>query len=288
MAEGEDPLQTLRPEVQRLLGQCLLRLQRYELLMKAILANCDVSVPAASSDMVQVARGIETERKTLGLLVKDLLESYLVTEERRAVAEAAAEQRDDPALFSFRMQLGVPQEELDQIEDGLKELVELRNNLVHHFLSQHNFRTPEGLRGARDALLLALGQIGQRLEELEEWAGAMEKTRQQMLAGILSDEFDTVLAKGMTPDGKVYWPLTGVVSALRAAAAELAVDGWTPIKEAVRWISDRCPDEQPSDYGCASWMHVLQESRLFEIRCFQREGMRTGFYREKAHAVRPA
>lgn len=203
MAEGEDPLQTLRHEVQRLLGECLLRLQRYELLMKAILANCDVSVPAVSSDMVQAARGIETERKTLGLLVKDLLGSYLVTEERRAVAEAAAEQRDAPAFFSFRMQLRVPQEELDQIEDGLKELVELRNHLVHHFLSQHNFRTPEGLRGARDALLLALSQIGLRLEELEEWAGAMERTRQKVLAAILSDEFDTALARAISSDGTV-------------------------------------------------------------------------------------
>jgi hypothetical protein len=41
----DEALQPLQREVQRLLGRCLLRLQQYERLMKAIVAHHDISGP---------------------------------------------------------------------------------------------------------------------------------------------------------------------------------------------------------------------------------------------------
>ena len=39
----DEELQTLQREVQRMLGRCLLRLQQYEQLMKAIVAHHEIS-----------------------------------------------------------------------------------------------------------------------------------------------------------------------------------------------------------------------------------------------------
>jgi hypothetical protein len=43
-------VQAQQREVQRLLGQCLLRLQQYERLMKAIVAHSNISGPARAGE----------------------------------------------------------------------------------------------------------------------------------------------------------------------------------------------------------------------------------------------
>jgi len=45
----EEELQTLQRDVQRMLGRCLLRLQQYEKLMKAIVAHHEISAPTVVS-----------------------------------------------------------------------------------------------------------------------------------------------------------------------------------------------------------------------------------------------
>lgn len=77
----------------------------------------------------------------------------------------------------------------------------------------------------------------------------------------------------------MHWPAAGIVRALREAASELAVDGWTPVAAASRWIMERSPDQQPNKYGCASWRQVLHESRLFELRYRDVDGERAAWYR---------
>jgi len=47
----EDDQQTLQREVQRLLGRCLIRIQQYERLIKAIVAHHDISGPAHALDV---------------------------------------------------------------------------------------------------------------------------------------------------------------------------------------------------------------------------------------------
>ena len=69
--------------------------------------------------------------------------------------------------------------------------------------------------------------------------------------------------------------------ALREAAAELAVEGWTPVASAGRWIVERLPEHLPAKYGCSSWRQVVHESRLFELRYRDVGGQRAAWYRPK-------
>ncbi|WP_329957955.1 OST-HTH/LOTUS domain-containing protein [Stenotrophomonas sp. 232] len=86
---------------------------------------------------------------------------------------------------------------------------------------------------------------------------------------------------GIAPDGSVDWPSAGIVRALRDAAAELAIDGWTPVASAGRWIAERLPEHLPAKYGCSSWRQVVHESRLFELRYRDVGGQRAAWYRAK-------
>lgn len=276
-----DALKTPQREVQRLLGRCLLRLQQYERLIKAIVAHRELSGPAHALEAIQAKRIDDTARKTLGFLVGDLLESYIVVDEIDPFENATINSPENVTTFSTQMKLGLSGADFAGIENGLKELVHLRNNLVHHFIDQHDLWSLDGCRGAKDALVAAYNSIDQHLEQLQGWAEDMQKARRQAAEFLDSDEGREFMVNGIAPDGTVYWPIAGIVRALREAASELAIDGWTSVVEASRRIAEREPKQLPAKYGCSSWQQVVHESRIFELRYFEVDGRRSARYRKK-------
>ena len=277
---ADDALQTLQRDVQRLLGRCLLRLQQYEKLMKAIVAHHEVSaagVPLASNQEQRIA---DAASKTLGALVGTLLGTYVTNGETDDASEP--DTRDDIISFKMKMRLSMSAEDYSRTQGDLKELVSLRNDLVHHFIDHHDLWNPDGCRGAHDTLTAAYSRIDQHFEQLRGWAEHMDQARRLAAEFVQSAAFHDLVIHGIAPDGSVNWPAAGIVQTLREAAAELAVDGWTPVASAGRWIAERHPEHLPAKYGCSSWRQVVHESRLFELRYREVNGQRAAWYRAKS------
>jgi hypothetical protein len=280
MLDDED-LKTLQHEVQRLLGRCLLRLQQYERLIKSMVAHHKVSGPIHDLEQTRDAQVDETARKTLGTLVGDLVGSYVVADEVDPTEETTTYSPEKVNWFAMQMTLGLPAAEFVRVESELREMILLRNNLVHHFIDQHDIRSSDGCRGAKDALVTAYNRINQHFGQLREWAEVMEKTRQTMSEILQSKEFKDVFVNGVTPDGKVDWDASCIVSALREAIGALAVDGWAPVDDAGNWIAKRYPEQLPAKYGCHSWRQVVHNAPILELRYLAMDGQRTACYREK-------
>ncbi len=278
---NDEDLQTLQHEVQRLLGRCLLRLQQYERLIKAMLAHHRLSGPIHDLERARAAQIDGTARKTLGILVGDLLGSYVVADEINPPEEMKTNPPENVNSFAMHMTLGLPESEFVKVESELREMVLLRNNLVHHFIDQHDLWSSDGCRGAQDALVTAYNRIDHHFGQLQEWAEEMEKARQQAAEFFHSDGGCELIVNGIAPDGTVCWPIAGIVYSLREAAGELAVDGWTSVEEASRRIAEREPEQLPAKYGCSSWQQVVHESRIFELRYFEVDGRRSARYRKK-------
>lgn len=274
-------LQALQHEVQRLLGRCLLRLQQYEHLIKAIVAHHEIAGPAHALESIRAARVADTASKTLGALVGNLVGSYVVTDDVGAPAEVTANAPENVISFGMRMHLSLSAEDYSRTQDDLKELVSLRNNLVHHFIDHHDLWSLDGCRGAQDALVAAYSRIDQHFEQLRGWAEHVDQARRLTAEFVQSDAFHDLVVNGIAPDGVVDWPAAGIVRALREATGELAVDGWAPVALAGRWIAERHPDQLPAKYGCSSWRQVVHESRLFELRYREVDGQRAAWYRAK-------
>lgn len=274
-------LQTLQHEVQRLLGRCILRLQQYELLIKAIVANHEISVSADASGAFKAETKTDTSTKTLGNLVRKLLGSYVVNDEIEASVEAVFTRPEASTSFGMRMHVNLSDADFAQTEKDLRELVLLRNNLVHHFIDQHDIGSLEGCSGAQDALSAAYSIIDQHLKQLRGWAEDMEQSRRAMAELLQKDVLRDFVVNGISPDGTVHWPAAGIVSYLRTAARELAVDGWAPVDEVGSRIAEQYPDQLPAKYGCTSWRQVVHESRIFELRYREVDGKRAAWYREK-------
>ena len=276
---ANDVLTMQQREVQRLLGRCLLRLQQYEKLMKAIVAHHEISAAGSPLASNQEQRIADAASKTLGTLVGTLLGSYVTTDEVEDASEPDA--RDDIISFKVKMSLRMSAEDYDRTQNDLKELVLLRNNLVRHFIDQHDLWSLDGCRGAHDTLTVAYGRIDQHFEQLRGWAEHMDQARRLAAEFAQSDAFHDLVIHGIAPDGSVDWPAAGIVRALREATAELAVEGWTPVASAGRWIAERLPEHLPAKYGCSSWRQVVHESRLFELRYRDVGGQRAAWYRAK-------
>jgi hypothetical protein len=277
MNDGELPAR--QREVQRLLGRCLLRLQQYECLMKAIVAHHDLSGPAHALENIRTARIDNASTKTLGTLVGQLFGSCVVTEGAGTAADTTANEPENVPFFAMRLHLDLSVEDYVKTQRDLKELVLLRNNLVHHFIDDHDLWSIEGSGTAHNALVAAYARVDQHFEQLRGLAEQMDQVRRLAAEFVQSDTFQDLVIYGIAPDGTVDWPAAGIVRALREAAKELAVDGWTPVSEAGRWIMERSPEQQPNKYGCASWRQVLHESRLFELRYRDVDGRRAAWYR---------
>lgn len=123
-----------------MLGRCLLRLQQYEQLMKAIVAHHEISASGSPLESNQAERVADAANKTLGTLVGTLLGTYVTSGDQDDVAEPDAP--DNIISFKMKMSLRMSAEDFDTTQNDLKELVLLRNNLVHHFIDQHDLRCP--------------------------------------------------------------------------------------------------------------------------------------------------
>ncbi|MCU9847739.1 hypothetical protein OEZ60_06935 [Defluviimonas sp. WL0024] len=278
---ADDELKRLQIELEHLLGRCLLKLQHYEGLIKAIIADHKISGSVHDLEAIREERAGATARKTLGSLVGDFLGSCVVANEIDTPTEATADSSEIANSFSSWIYTEYSDADFARIQSEMKELVDLRNNLVHHFIDQHSLGTLDGCRSGRDALVAANSRIDEHLKQLKNWAEEFLQVRRILAEFLGSDAATDFIVNGIRPDGTVWWPGAGIVYALRGAARRLAVDGWTSLAAASKWIAEVEPEQIPKRYGCRSWHQVVNEARVFDLRYFEVDGQRVACYRER-------
>jgi OST-HTH/LOTUS domain len=265
----DDDLKAHQDEVSRLIGRCILRLQQYENQLKAILAHYEIAGRPEDLEAAISTRNAERSHQTLGTLVRELVGSVLDSGEPGEVPDKDGTQAVDGApTVRITLRLGLSEEEHARTEAELRDLVELRNDLVHHFMERHDLFSPDGCRIAQAELVASCDRIGRHLERLRDWAGDMERARQEVVEHLCSDTFQNLAIHGVLPDGTVDWSASSLVSGFREAAQALASGrgGWVSVAEAGKWLVQKYPDQTPERFGCKTWQHALQESRLFDLR----------------------
>ena len=278
--QDRDEIAIPQREVQRLLGRCLIRLQQYERLLKAVIAFQEISGTAQTLPHAIDARRAEASGKTLGTLIGRLFGGYIVPDGDEPSSELE-DPTDDSIRFSLRTRLSLPQDHYETLKADLRELVTLRNTLVHHFIDQHDLWTVDGCLQAQDALKRTYAEVDRHFEQLRTFAEHMDQAKQAAAELIRAPEFQNMLCNGIGPDGTIHWPLAGIVSGLRQALQELAADGWTNLDAAARWMSENHPEQTPQKYGCARWRQVIHESGQFELRRMTHNGQFGAWFRAR-------
>ncbi|MDC8786298.1 OST-HTH/LOTUS domain-containing protein [Roseateles koreensis] len=263
-------LAELQRAAQNKLGGCLLRLQQYELLLKAMVANTEVAGPPAKLESLREEQIACAQKNTLGGLVGMLTGGYLSSDDSAVADSPASEEPPGNGIwFSFQHRMVMDAERYESTKAGLKELVDLRNELVHHLLQRFDLGQMERCEAAVAYLDRSRGTIDAHYLTLREWAEQMERTRAIAASLMDSPSFKDMLIDGIAPDGQVHWPMSGIVDSLREAEAALSQgrpEGWTELNAAIAWQRQHAPEQTPQRYGCSSWRQVLHESRQFEVK----------------------
>jgi len=256
----------LQRTVQRKLGRCMLQFQQYELLLKAIVAHSELSGTPERLQAVRDDKVACAHKKTLGSLVGMLTESYLKPPNSSDEPQQAEDEPSDRVWFSVQYQMELPEERYAETKIALKELVDLRNELVHHFLQRFNLWCLDGCIAAEIYLDESYETIDGHYLTLRQWAKSMDDARQLMVSFMQTQEYRDLVIHSIRPDGTIHWPSSGIVGCLREAEINLAQAGWTPLFDSIHWITKTYPEHTPKRYGCGSWRHVIHESQQFEVR----------------------
>lgn len=233
--------------------------------MKAMLANHEIGGPVDELEAQRASRVEKFADKSLGTLVKALFESYVVVEgtERPVLDESKVP--TDRISMSLQFQMQMPEARRAEVKAAVEELVQLRNDLVHHLIERYDVWTDEGCVAAVEHLQVSYDRIDRHFHELREWAEHMNAARLKAASFAQSQVFEDLVVNGIAPDGTVDWPGAGIVRALREAIPADAVDGWRRLDEARMWLAQYHPEHTPEKYGCRTWPQVLSASRCFQL-----------------------
>lgn len=257
-------------EVQRKLGRCLLRLQQYELLLKTIAAHQVVEGPADQLQDIRDGQAAELKNKTLGQVVATFRETFLSIEPSRTTGsrhEGPPAGELKTAWMRLHTTIATDADAHAETTRQLRELVALRNELVHHFIEKFNVWTLDGCREASAYLDAAYGTIDSHLLALHDLQKNMQEAYAVTAAFLASKEWEDIFVHGIEPDGAVDWSRATIVQLLRKAATPArSLDGWTNLAAAIAFVGATDGEHTPKRYGCSSWRQVLHESKQFDVR----------------------
>ncbi len=272
-----------RAEVQRLMGKCVLRLQQYERLIKEIVALHEVGGPVSDGLEHIAARRESVSKFTLGSSVGELMENVFSTGELKTKDTSAEDEAHAAAGgVVMRLKFGVQMStaEYERTKADLKELVDLRNGLIHHFLEKFDLGTANGCEAASAYLIESSTNIAEHFERLQEVARQMDETRKLAGAFMATSEFAAFLFDGVAPDGQVDFPRSGIVRELLDAAGRADATGWVQLEDAVREIAAKAPEQTPGRYRRVSWRQVVNDSGQFDLQYRVNEaGKKQAWYR---------
>lgn len=251
-------LNELKEQIALEYGRSLLQLQQFELTLKATLPTLKVS---GFSD--ELAGNIERDRQLLG--GKTL--GHLVSQWSQRTTFEDEQEIDDDTLNGrayFRFSFGL--ENGEWMNEKLKQLVELRNELVHHFLSRFALNSEASCQEAICYLASAADIIKDNRDALHSLLINAEKAKSELFEFMNSPEGEHFLISGVLPGQPIdNWENTTIIQQLKCEERLIGKDGWTQLNEAISRIGQRHPRLSPKLYGCSSWREVIHHSQLFEV-----------------------
>ena len=191
--------------------------------MKAMLATRTVEGTAEQIEGNRAKKLIDVQSKTLGMLVKEFCEEVVVSEEPaknlKAEESKSSNRGAEEPWFSYRYTMEMSPEDHQQITTALMELKELRNQLVHHFLERFSLVNKSSCQAAEIYLETSYPTINNHCLQLKDWATNMDRARALSASFVQTQMYEDLVYNGISPDGRIDWPASGVVQALREAEA---------------------------------------------------------------------
>ncbi|MEO7885419.1 MAG: hypothetical protein ABI893_17520 [Polaromonas sp.] len=178
--EPNPAVKYIQPKVQRRMGRLLIQIQQYEKLLKTLLVESEI---AGTIDSVPASRNARVEKyraMTLGTLVKETKTTFLRTGPLPDDDDLCP--HPSKVVFRARWTIQLTENNAATLEEDLRKLVTLRNDLVHHLIEQFDIFSVEGCRAALSHLEECRQTLDAAYTTLREWAHDLMTAREAMAA----------------------------------------------------------------------------------------------------------
>lgn len=256
----------LQVAVQQKLGRFLLQVQRYEMLLKALVIDSKACGTAETAPLHLERRKPQFGAKPMAPLVDELNKSFRLEGATIPEVDTAPTVIGGKPGFQSRFTLELPADELVRTQARLEAFRTLRNRIVHHLLEDHDLAAQEGCERAIVLLDESFEAAKAAFDEVRQWANTALEAREHFARFVRTAEFQDALIHGILPDGTVHWPTCTAVRLLRRAEQGTPPGEMTRLDAAVKEIKATHPDHKPERYFCKNWKELLARSRQFEIR----------------------
>jgi hypothetical protein len=244
-------------ELLRRVGRNLVIFQQVEHALKILTTHARFRAPVSEFAERFGKHAESIGKQSMGTLAGQLTEAILLQDESDATP-----QETDEAWFGFGFRIETDAESVARHEAELKELVDRRNELVHHFLP----RWQAAVNGDAEAALEWLDAQREAavgiLDRLQGWARTLETARKEHAAFFASDE-------GQRQMELLFLRSSHLVVMLgQAAMATRRPDGWTLLASAGHLIKRAAPEELEKlgeRFGHATLKAVLLATELFDV-----------------------
>lgn len=244
-------------EVLRRVGRNLVIFQQVEHALKFLTTHARFHAPASQFAERFAKHAESIGKKSMGDLAGKLTGTVLMQDERDATPDAI-----DEAWFGFRFTIETDAESVARHEAELKELVDRRNELVHHFLP----RWQAAVGGDAETALAWLdaqreAAVGM-LDRLQGWARTVETARKEHAAFLASEDGQRQMDLLLLRNSRL------VVMLGQIAMATPRADGWTVLQTAGNLIRRDAPAELldlHTRLGHATLKAVLLATELFDV-----------------------
>lgn len=244
-------------EVLRRVGRNLVIFQQVEQALKFLITHAGFHAPASQFAERYAMHAQAIGKKSMGDLAGKLTGAVLTPDGRAATPDAI-----DEAWFGFRFTVETDTESVARQEAELKELVDRRNELVHHFLPRWQAAVDGDVETALAWLDAQREAAVGMLDRLQGWAHTVDTARKEHAAFLASEEGQHQIELLLLRSSRL------VVMLGQIAMATPRADGWTLLASAGHLVKREAPEELNNmrpRYGHATLRAVLLAAELFDV-----------------------
>ena len=174
----------LREIAFRKIGRNVVNLQRFERMLKLIIVGSNISGYASELAKIYQNKTEGTIYKTLGSLVKEFLNSIYSKDD--PFSDAPADARNEIWMsHTFRIQSNA--DSISEKEGELREVVEERNLLIHHWLAEVDFASDHECQQLISRLDAQNDRLIPHYETLMRQLGDMRAAQKALLDRLLAE-----------------------------------------------------------------------------------------------------
>ena len=175
---SEENPNELRDIAFRKIGRNVVNLQRFERMLKLIIVRSNIQGYASELVKIHQDRTKETSHRTLGLLVKEFLDTVYSTDD--PFCDGPADALNEIWIsHAFRVQAHA--DSISKRERELREVVDERNSLIHHWLAEVDFASVDECQELISRLDAQDDRLKPHYESLISKLGNMRAAREALL-----------------------------------------------------------------------------------------------------------